>query len=36
MIRFAYIKCEENVSDVLIKPLSNEKITLFDGEVVIS
>jgi hypothetical protein len=25
IMRFAYIKCEENVSDVLTKPLSNEK-----------
>jgi hypothetical protein len=25
MMRFAYIKSEENVSDVLTKPLSNEK-----------
>jgi hypothetical protein len=25
IMRFAYIKSEENVSDVLIKPLSNEK-----------
>jgi hypothetical protein len=26
IMRFAYIKSEENVSDVLIKPLSNEKV----------
>jgi hypothetical protein len=25
IMRFAYIKSEENVSDILIKPLSNEK-----------
>jgi hypothetical protein len=26
IMRFAYIKSEENVSDVLTKPLSNEKL----------
>jgi hypothetical protein len=26
IVRFAYIKSEENVCDVLTKPLSNEKI----------
>jgi hypothetical protein len=25
IMRFAYIKCEEHVSDMLTKPLSNEK-----------
>jgi hypothetical protein len=30
IMRFVFIKSEENVSDVLTKPLSNKKISLFN------
>jgi hypothetical protein len=35
IMRFAYIKSKESVSDVLTKPLRYEKISLFNEELVI-